>query len=252
MEANLLVCIRVQREKFQFEEYIGDDDVFALVESGSFSFDENGDVHTVGPFEAVNFKKGKLYSRKIIDKVSMYLFRYRSEFEIFNQNKITFKDTDRIKSTLKLLQLSDAGLYGDDFQYKKALFSDIVTQHKLENMGAEKVISQKDAVVRDAIGEINQNIHKKISLTKIAKKHFLSYVQFSRRFKTTMGITPQEYIVDMRMKKAKQMLGESDLLIKEIAVECGFTNEYYFSNFFKQYSGFSPSEFRKMVFGTNN
>ena len=47
MEANLLVCIRVQREKFQFEEYIGDDDVFALVESGSFSFDENGDVSDI-------------------------------------------------------------------------------------------------------------------------------------------------------------------------------------------------------------
>ena len=59
-------------------------------------------------------------------------------------------------------------------------------------------------------------------------------------------MSAQDYISSQRMKKAEQMLAGSDLTVKTISAECGFANEYYFSNFFKNYYGLSPSEYRKI------
>ena len=252
MDYNLLVCIKVRREKFQIKNYIGDDNILALLESGSFSFDDGTGIQTVSPLEAVNFKKGKPYQRHITDTATMYLFRYKSSSDLFNQSKITFKNKARIKSTLEFLNISDNSLYHNDFQYKKSLFADLVTQYKLENINASESPVVKDETIHAVIEDINAKLHRKINLAQIASNHFLSYAQFSRRFKLAAGISPQDYIADMRIKKAKQMLGESELLIKDIATECGFANEYYFSNFFKKYSDFSPSEFRKIISSTNN
>lgn len=252
MNYSLLVCINVKREKFQIEDYIGEDNILALVESGSFSFDEGGGTQTAEPFDAVNFKKGKPYHRHIIDAASIYLFRYKADAEIFAESKITFKNKDRIKSTIELLKAADSSMCCGGFRYKQSLFSDIITQYRLENMSLPEALSDKDEVIHAAVEEINAGIHRKINLAQIANKHFLSYVQFLRRFKLAVGMSPQDYIVELRMKKAQQMLGESDLSVKEIAAECGFANEYYFSNFFKKYNNLSPSEFRKIISSTNN
>ena len=75
----------------------------------------------------------------------------------------------------------------------------------------------------------------------------MSYVQFSRRFKSAVGMTPQDYVTNLRLKKAKVLLGETDLSVGQIATSCGFGNEYYFSNFFKKHNNLSPSEFRAMI-----
>ena len=64
MNYTLLVCKKVVIDKFQNEHFTAKDDILALIESGSFIFDEgNGEVKA-SALEAVNFKKGKLYDRK--------------------------------------------------------------------------------------------------------------------------------------------------------------------------------------------
>ena len=60
-------------------------------------------------------------------------------------------------------------------------------------------------------------------------------------------MTPTEYVSFLRLQKAKRLLIDTDLLIKEIAAECGFSNEYYFSNFFKKRTELSPQNFRKEI-----
>lgn len=246
MNCDLLVCVKVEREKFHMEDYKGEDDILALVESGSFSFDDGGGVQTVYPLDAVVFKKGKRYKRKIIDKAAMYLFRYKSDCEIFPQSYVRYKNRERIKSTLELLNTAKSTLGTNEFIYKKSLFSDLVIQYILENSDMESTLCGGDAVMRSVLEKIDTNLHKKINLASLADECFLSYVQFSRRFKRSVGMSAQDYISSQRMKKAEQMLAGSDLTVKTVSAECGFANEYYFSNFFKNYYGLSPSEYRKI------
>lgn len=247
MDCNLLVYKVANLSRFEREDYLGTDDIWALVESGSFWFDDGSGKTTVSPLEAVCFQKGKRYHREIIEPVRLHLFRYRSDTPIFESSKVTFRDTTRIRSTLHLLHISDQDAFWDDFGMKKSLFGDIITQYLLENPQYTQRRSKQDTIVSAAVEYIQGNFHKKLTLAALAEQNYLSYVQFSRRFKSTMGVSPQDYITNLRLKKAKVLLGETDLPVGQIAVSCGFGSEYYFSNFFKKHNDLSPSEFRSMI-----
>ena len=247
MGMTLLVSKLVQRSSFQKENYLGEDDIFALVVSGCFQFDNGSGVQTVGPLEGVNFQRGIRYHRQITQEAQIYLFRYRSQEDIFGSGKIVFQDTERIRSTLQLLQLCDSLAQQDDFVCKQALFTDIVTQFRLEKAAQYQTLLNTDSMILSAISYIRDNLHRKLNLEELAQQHFLSYIQFSRRFKNATGTNPQEYVAGLRLKKAKQLLAETDLSIQKISENCGFSNAYYFSNFFRKHCQLSPSQFRTLL-----
>ncbi|MBR4863004.1 MAG: helix-turn-helix transcriptional regulator [Oscillospiraceae bacterium] len=246
MGQTLLVCKYVLREKFDHETYSGKNDILALVVSGSFQVDDGSGMQVVKPMEAVCFREGKTYHRKVLEPVALYLFRYPGGSNILPSGKLTFQDTQRIASTVRLLQSVDAS-DADGTEFRQALFNDIINQYRLENPRQLPPLAQRDPVISAAVAKIDENLHKKLHLPALAEAAFLSYVQFSRRFKAAMGMTVQTYISEMRLKKAKQLLSDSDISIKEIARSCGFANEYYFSNFFKAHQNTSPTEFRTLT-----
>lgn len=67
----------------------------------------------------------------------------------------------------------------------------------------------------------------------------------SRRFKQEHGVPLLEYIHSVKITEAKRLLLETDTLLSEIAEMLGFSNEYYFNNFFKLHCGRSPGAFRE-------
>lgn len=73
----------------------------------------------------------------------------------------------------------------------------------------------------------------------------VSEVYFRRLFKEHLGTSPRQYIIDMRLQIAKQLLSEGQLSIAKISERCGFSNQYHFSRLFKQHTGLTPSEYRK-------
>ncbi len=69
---------------------------------------------------------------------------------------------------------------------------------------------------------------------------------FSRKFTREMGLAPKDFIVRTLVRKASLLLGGSGLLVKEAADRLHFSSEYYFSRFFRRYTGMSPREFRRL------
>ena len=250
MSRTLLVCKHLYREKFDHEHYQGEDDILALVESGSFWVDDGSGPQAVGPLEAVCFQEGKSYERHVVEPVTLYLFRYHSGAGVFPSGRFVFRDRQRIASTIRLLQESDNAEYYNDFDIKQVLFNDLLNQYRLENPKGIQALAKSDPVISQAMVEINATLHEKLRLPELAGKYFLSYVQFSRRFKTAVGTTVQDYITEMRLRKSKQLLADSDLPVKEVARSCGFANEYYFSNFFREHLKLSPTEFRALAKST--
>ena len=245
MRAQLLVNLRVYREAFFMEQYVPSDPIFALVKEGSFCVESADGCFTVGPDEGALFRKGVLYNRRVLEPVTMYLFRFRTEAPVFLSDHITFANTARIRSTVAMLEQLDTGVYRDEFAHRCALFEDLLNQYAMENEGVADVPRAEDPRIRQAISRISETLHKKPDLAQIAQESGLSYVQFIRRFKQSTGMTPSDYVTALRLQKAKQLLGDTTLPIKEIAYACGFENEYYFSNFFKKHFTVSPSAFRK-------
>ena len=239
----LIVCVKVCKEKFLYEEFKGSDHILALVKSGSFSLSDGQTETVVKENQATIFWGGKTYYRKVLTPVTIYLFRFQSEQKLDIPLVMKFQNQERLASTFALLEKLDLGNYAEEFKCRRILFEDIMMQYTLE----QTVCPPKPAEepIQKAIDIIKNSLHKKIRLAALAKAVNLSYVYFSKRFKLATGVTLTDYIAGERTRLACEFLLETTMNIKDIAAACGFENEYYFSNFFRKQKGISPSEFRK-------
>ncbi len=84
-----------------------------------------------------------------------------------------------------------------------------------------------------------------ISNGKLAEKCGISEIYFRQLFGRRFGISPKQYIIDMRIRKAKQLLLSSAVSAAQIAEQCGFTNPYHFSRTFKSVTGLTPTAYRR-------
>ncbi len=92
---------------------------------------------------------------------------------------------------------------------------------------------------------INEHLNGNIELQSLADAACLSKFHFLRLYKMLNGVTPQQHIVNLRMKKAEALLRNTNKGIAEIALESGYENHSSFSRVFCRYKGVSAHEYRK-------
>jgi two-component system response regulator YesN len=91
---------------------------------------------------------------------------------------------------------------------------------------------------------IDQHYFEDIKISMFTEKYFLSREYLMKLFKQQYGCGIHEYVQKIRMEKAKELLGESDLKIQEISEMLGYKDKNYFSKAFRNYFSISPSEYR--------
>lgn len=84
-----------------------------------------------------------------------------------------------------------------------------------------------------------------LSNAVLAAKCGISEIYFRQLFKAHFGTSPRQYILELRLSRAKQLLAGSTLTVSEIAERCGFTSPYHFSRAFHHAVQCTPSEYRK-------
>lgn len=92
---------------------------------------------------------------------------------------------------------------------------------------------------------IEQHYMDNITVKMLAELGCMSETTFNRHFKKEIGLSPIEYLLDVRIRKAKEMLRRNELNITEIAISCGFSSVAYFSSCFTSRVNSSPQEYRK-------
>lgn len=130
----------------------------------------------------------------------------------------------------------------------------LIVREVFEGTSSEKQKSynfesyNKNYVVKKIITYLNENYHSKISLDQIAKNMYLSPVYISKIFKEETGESPINYLIKIRLEKARKILmnGENGS-IKHIATSVGYDDVYHFSKLFKKYYGMSPLYYRKTM-----
>ena len=85
----------------------------------------------------------------------------------------------------------------------------------------------------------------RITVDDIAKQLYRSKNDINRQFKKKYNITPHNYLLNLRIEKAKNLLINSNKTLAEIAAHLCFSSEYHFSDAFKKKVGVSPREFKK-------
>ena len=117
-----------------------------------------------------------------------------------------------------------------------------------EYIEANNLLADSDMTIGQLIKTyVKNNISKKITLSDLSWSLHCSTVTLTEHFKHDYGITIMEYVMKKRMEKAGRLLTNSELSIREVAEECGFTDNEYFSRCFKNFHGISPVMWRKQL-----
>ncbi len=105
--------------------------------------------------------------------------------------------------------------------------------------------AEENPIVQKAKEYIDNNLKEVLSLEQLSEKLNVSPFYLSKLFKEETGDTYINYVNSARLEKAKKLLGNGELIIKEIAAEVGYNDQNYFSKMFRQRFGVTPTEFRK-------
>jgi len=84
-----------------------------------------------------------------------------------------------------------------------------------------------------------------VDMKVLANSFGVSYPHFRRVFKTSTGLPPQQYLLNLRVNRAKQLMDEAGVKLSDVARRAGFDDPYYFSRVFKQKTGLPPSRWRR-------
>lgn len=82
-----------------------------------------------------------------------------------------------------------------------------------------------------------------LTVAALAREANFSEAYFRRLFREAYGISPKQYILELRIRQAKQLLDEQTATVSAIAERCGFSGLYHFSRAFKETTGMSPTEY---------
>lgn len=151
-------------------------------------------------------------------------------------NKLTKIIKEEIK---EIIHLTDSSSINTNLN-KTALFYSILTKifsapNDLINLGK----------LAPAIHYLHENFNLKIKTAQLAKLCYLSESHFRKLFIEKFETTPVNYRQRIQLEKAKELLGHTKLTINEIAINCGFKNQQYFTKLFKEQTGQTPKSYQK-------
>lgn len=162
--------------------------------------------------------------------------------KIFKNKNLIFREhfiKDKIKSE-KVIKCIERILNKNSFSLEKQeALIEILEEFQIESR--EEKIVKKDNI-ENAIKYIKANYKKEMNLTYICSLSFLSLFHFIREFKKYVGLSPFEFIIQLRIKEAQRLLLKSNK-IAEIAIEAGFYDQSHFTKYFQKYVGISPKKY---------
>lgn len=92
---------------------------------------------------------------------------------------------------------------------------------------------------------IKANLSQDLSILDLATLTGMSESHFSRSFKQSRGVTPYRYLLQQRVKRARQLLKQQSKTISTIALDCGFANQTHLTRVFRQMTGVTPKVYQK-------
>lgn len=214
--------------------------------------------------EVWNLNKGDIFlinankRHKIISKEEMLLCKIYIDYflvsEVLQKDYIIFECNTLIKNDkeydkLKFI-INKMLMEGISKNYKSSFLQKSLQYTLLECLSKEFLIqtadqwSESEEKISQVLEYINFNYNRTISLNEVATKLYMSDSSFSRFFKKSIGVNFVEYINNVRLSHAVELLLYSEKSITLIAMDCGFSNPSAFNKIFKEYYNMSPTAYR--------
>src|SRR5215469_14610066 len=165
--------------------------------------------------------------------------------------RTNFKDP-AAQQLLKLL-LADfasecpaARLYTDQLIHALA-YRVLVLARDVSPSGATKPASGLPNRILKRVVDKMRVLDAQLSLQSLAQESGYSRVHFVRMFRAATGRSPHNYLLNMRVERARELLSNPALSLIEIALDCGFSSHSHMTRVFRQFLGITPSEYRRSL-----
>lgn len=108
--------------------------------------------------------------------------------------------------------------------------------------------NQQSELVRQAIYQMQQGYgNPELNMAFLADSLGISPVTLAVEFKNETGISPSDYLAAVRLDRAKKLLAETEMLVKDISNAVGYEDDHVFIRRFKKYTGKTPGQYRRDV-----
>lgn len=168
--------------------------------------------------------------------IHFYIMNYQSkEIELF-----VAKDPEKMSELFRrILSVWNAKETGYRYRCTALLYEIFAECHA--QIAPSAVKSSK---IQKSVDYIHENYKNgDITIADVAKRSFMSEVYFRKLFKEEYGVSPQKYIVNLRIQNAAGLISTGYYSLKEVALMSGYNDYKYFSVEFKRIMGISPSEY---------
>ena len=222
------------------------------LKKGSFHIEIDGEREELGAGDCLILPDYLHFRRNVIDPIEFVYVKFaynpRCPYSFdLPPGRVVFEDQQRFHNnitTIEQLMLCDDIVSAN---YCEHLLIDILFQASF-NQKKIRIHSDEqlphNALVACAVTYVRENIGRKISVEEICNACGTNSSTLNLNFRRELDISVGQFIMQEKMKKARQLLTRTTYSISEIALRCGFDNVYYFSNAFKKIHGMSPSEYK--------
>lgn len=121
----------------------------------------------------------------------------------------------------------------------------LMTMHRRMTENAPRVSGFIQDEIDRARAFFDEHYNEEISIEQYAVSRNMSTSWFNRSFRSAVGTSPMQYILDVRIRNAQTLLETTDYSVTSIAALVGYENPMYFSRLFRKAKGLSPSKYRK-------
>ena len=234
------------RETFELPQGSRPWHILLLLTEGAFEVTIGDKNIKIEKNEIAFFPMNTYFERRIISPISFHQFgfilRDDSPYDLPTEIKLSIPKSHVLTTAETLNTLS--ALPQDSLKpitvLEHILFESCIYETRKKLPAAER-----DSDVSYVVKYMMDNLSMPIRVQDLADTLHISRVGLLEKFKKHMGCTLSDFLIGLRMSRAKYLLLESDMRVNEIATACGYNNAYYFSAAFKSYCGQTPLEYRR-------
>ncbi len=187
--------------------------------------------------------KGSSYEVKTTKEGSCYAINFEADIEV-SPFSVNFRNSEKI---LKIFKDAEK-LWRTKSPYYKAYIKksvyEIILMLIKENQ-KNYIPGKKETIIMPAVKKIKSDFTSPdLSVSELAGICGISEVYFRKIFSDKYGVTPKEYITNLKINHAKDLLKSGMFSVSDTAVLCGYTEQCHFSREFKKRTGESPSNYK--------
>lgn len=237
--------MKLENKTNYFDYFPGESVLVAPGETMVIDFPESDETPTqcislsLNPEFIENSLNNLNYNFAKVDETSSWNLQL-DEYFLFNNKSLTSATNNIMRIAMD--DNSEKDIMAD-FALKELLIRLMQTQARSM---VEKNLAKNKSRIGFVVDYIKNNIHQKLSIDSIAKLAYVSKSNFFKMFKDELGTSPNDFILQERINKAKELLALNNS-IKETAFQTGFSDTNYFTRVFKQLVGVTPKNYQNGI-----